>query len=169
MISKSDTTSVIHPDRRAFFIKHYALVGLVSLLLLPLGVWVLLEMRSLEWALGAWALAVVLVSICLIHTHLHVRNVLLYQSSEEVVFETGILEHHKRVVPLHMITDSSVYRSFLDKMLGVATLRINTSGGSAYEIIAEDFPIGQVERIHQEIHLRMRRLPGSMPSNPEKK
>ena len=152
----------IHPRAPPFFLKHYGWAAAIAVLLLPAGWFVLSETRVMEYALGMWALAALIFSIALIHTRLHQR-VYLALSEEEIVYESGILSRTKAVVPLHNVTDTSVYASWFDRLLGCATLSVNTAGGKDFEIVAKDFPCKDLDAIHGQLMKLVRRTPSSLP------
>ena len=158
----------IHPNPMAFFLKHYGYAVLVAILLLPAGFFVLTETRTIEYALGVWAIAVILLATALIHTHLHQRTYIAL-TEEELVYESGIFNHNHVTVPLNKITDTAIYQSWFDKLLGVATLRANTAGGAGYEVIALDFPMDSIKLIHIELNKLLRAMPDSLPDNLAKK
>jgi len=158
----------VHPNALAFFLKHYGYAVVAVVLLLPAGFFVLTETRVLEYALAVWALAVIILSTALIHTHLHQR-VYLALTGEELVYEAGIFNHNHVTVPLNKITDTAIYQSWFDKLLGVATLRANTAGGAGYEVIAEDFPMDSIKMIHIELNKLLRHMPDSLPDELAKK
>lgn len=171
---------LVRPSPKAFLLRRYAWAVALSLLLLLAGLYILfgssgpdilLPLGSLpvmQVVLGMWSAAVILISIALIHTRLHQRTYLALRS-EELVYEFGIINHHTTTVPLHMITDSQVTRLWFDRLIGVSTLRVNTSGGAGYEITAEDFPAADIARIHAELLKLINKLPTSLPDELSKK
>lgn len=159
---------LIHPHAPAFFLRHYGLAALVALLLLPGGFLVLEQTRVMEFALGVWAIAAIILSVALIHTRLYMRAFLTI-SGEELVHEWGILGHHRMVAPINKITDIGMDASWSDRLMGVCTLKVNTAGGSGYEIMAQDFPRAGVDRLHAELMRLIKRTPGSLPDELAKK
>ena len=171
-----DQETLIRPSQKAFLVRHYAWAVAGVPLLLVAGLYILLtaggpdillpigSIPVLQVVLGLWSIAVICAAIALIHTRLHQR-VYLALRSEEMVYEYGIFNHHTVTVPLHMITDSQITSEWLDRILGVSTLRINTSGGAGYEITAEDFPAAEIARMHSDLLKLINELPTSLPDN----
>ncbi len=154
----------IHPHALTFFIKRYAWPSVIALLLLPAGYLVLAQTQVMAFALAVWAVAAIILSVALIHTHLHQR-VYLSISGEEIIYETSIFSQNKVVVPLNKITDTAVTASWFDRILGSATLHINTAGGKEFEIVAEDFSKSGVDKVSAMLTSLMRQMPGSLPDN----
>ncbi len=165
--------TLIRPSQKAFLLRNYAWAVVAVPLLLIAGLYLLLTASGpdfllpigsipvMQVVLGLWALAVIFAAIALIHTRLHQR-VYLALRSEELVYESGILNHHTVTVPLHMITDSQVTRMWFDRLIGVSTLKVNTSGGAGYEITAVDFPYEEIARMHAELLKLINKLPNSL-------
>ncbi len=165
--------TLIRPSPKAFLLRNYAWAAAAVPLLLLAGLYILfgssgpdiiLPLGSLpvmQVVLGLWSLAVIIAGFALIHTHLHQR-VYLALRNEELVYESGILNHHIITVPLHMITDSQVTRMWFDRVIGVSTLKVNTSGGAGYEITAVDFPAEEIARMHSELLKLVNKLPNSL-------
>lgn len=166
--------TLVRPSPKAFILRHYAWAVALSLLLLLSGLYVLFgssgpdillplgSIPVMQVVLGLWSVAVILMGIALIHTHLHQR-VYLALRNEELVHEFGIFNRHHVTVPLNRITDSLIYASWFDRILGVATLKVNTAGGKEFEIIATDFPNQGVKLIHAELNKLLRKMPDSLP------
>lgn len=167
-VSMADELLRIRPHVQSFLLKHYGWPLLAALLLLPAGYVVLAETQVMEFALGLWAVAALTASVAGIHAHLY-RRVYVAITREEVVHEHGILNHHKSVVPLNKITDTSVFASWFDRLLGVATLHVNTAGGKDFEIVAQDFSRKDVDALNNELTRLMRAMPDSLPDNMAKK
>ncbi|VVB56866.1 Bacterial PH domain protein [uncultured archaeon] len=158
----------IRPQPLSFFIKHYVWAAAAALLLIPGGLLVLMQTQVLEFALAAWAVAVILLSAALIHTHLHQRAYLTL-AGEELIYEFGILDHHRVAAPINKITDVGLDASWFERLIGACTLKVNTAGGTGYEILAEDFPRREVDVLYAELMRLMRKTPGSLPDELAKK
>ena len=172
----SDPKIFIRPSPQVFFIRQYGMAALAALILVIGGLYLLLTASGpdfqflsgsipvMQVVIGLWAVAVILVSIGLIHTKMHQR-VYLALMEEELVYEFGIFNHHTITVPFHMITDSQISNSWTDRLLHVSTLQVNTSGGPGYEILAVDFPASEIIRLHTELLKLVNELPTSLPDN----
>lgn len=152
----------IRPSFHGFFIKHYYLSSLFSIVMVVVGVLAISDAVLGTVALGAIGLGVFLIIWGLLHAYANQRTTVLYISDEEVIYETGILEHSKRVAPVHMITDSHIHRSFIERIVGIAGMRINTSGTSGFEIDIDDFNYSDIEKIHGIIYNLIRTTPSSL-------
>ena len=168
---------LIRPSPKAFIIHRYLWSLVIALLLLLAGLYILFTSASpdfilpiggslpvIQIVLGLWSLAVIITGFAFIHTHLHQRAYLALRS-EELVYEYGIINHHKITVPLHMVTDSQITRLWFDRLVGSATLQVDTSGGSGYEITAYEFGAADVERLYNELMKLINELPNSLPDD----
>ena len=54
---------------------------------------------------------------------------------EEVQWFSGILSRKAVIVPLERITNAQANQSFLDRILGIVTLQIDSPGGNAKEMV----------------------------------
>ena len=152
----------IRPSVLGFYVKHYYTTTIIALIAVIGGIYALVLANSFEFALVGFAIGVFLIILGVVHAIMNKKTTVLFISKEEIVYEHGIIEHHKRVAPVHMITDSFVHRSLLDKILKTADLRINTSGTSTYEIDIEDYDHKDIEMIHKMIYNLIRKTPTSM-------
>jgi uncharacterized membrane protein YdbT with pleckstrin-like domain len=160
---------MIRPSEIGFFLRHYLWAGALSIILIPAGLIVLNETQALEWALGIWTVAAIIISTALIHTYLNRRTAYIALSGEELVYEFGILSHNRIVAPINKITDVALEASWFERIIGVCTLKANTAGGSGYEIIAQDFAKKDVDKIYSELLHLIRKTPGSLPDELAKK
>ncbi len=160
------TMEKIHPDALRFFAKHYWAAAVFAAMMFIAGFAVATDIYAAidhGIAISFWIAGTIVLVSCALHAYLHCRKAVLYFSGEEIIYEIGIISHNRQTVPLHMITDTKIFRSFADKILGSAMIEINTSGGSGYEIVAEDFSNRDVERVHAELMAMVRKAPESLP------
>ncbi len=151
---------LVRPTVRGHFARHHLFVAvffLIAFALLmgafagwaPVGVWA-------SEALFGFAFAYLLFSIGL--SYLHRRATSLSALQDRVEYDTGIIRHKKQKIPIRMITDSSVEKGFVDRLLGLCTIKVNTSGGIGYEVVLglvdekeasafHDFLYGRIEKI----------------------
>jgi uncharacterized membrane protein YdbT with pleckstrin-like domain len=71
---------------------------------------------------------------------------------DRVEMSRGVINSEVISVPLVKITDSKIKHSFIDRLLGVATVYINTSGKDDYEIILGGFAISDLENFHDQLY-----------------
>jgi uncharacterized membrane protein YdbT with pleckstrin-like domain len=164
---KSRIVMIIRPSFHGFFIKHYYLSTIFSAVLIVVGIVAISDPVLGIAALGAIGLGVFLILFGLLHAYANQKTAMLYISDEEVIFESGIISHSKRMVPLHMITDSHVHRGFIDRIIGISGMRINTSGTSGFEIDIDDFNYPDIEMMHNRIHKLIRKTPSSINKHEE--
>jgi len=69
------------------------------------------------------------------------------------------LSHIKKIAPISRITDSTLKRSFFERILGIADLQINTSGTGGVEIEADDFNYVELSEINDRINYLIHRTP----------
>lgn len=153
-------SSGIRPTVRGYFIHHYLLLGVLSVLITAIGIGAVLgalDFMDSNMGVAAIVFAVVLISVALAHSKLHRNATSVYFDEDKMVYETGILSHFKKKIPIHMITDSSLKRSFIEKTFGVATLNISTSGSSGYEIVCNGLDYAETERMHDILYERIKK------------
>lgn len=138
------------PTIKGYFIKHYLLLIPLSIIFILIGLYIILTPIILTSILGLILiiLALFLIAGALIHCKLHCDATSIYFDEDKLVYETGIIKHYKKKIPLHMITDSSLTRSFIEIIFGLATLNISTSGRSGYEIICDGLNYAETEKTH---------------------
>lgn len=156
-------TTVLHPSLPAFYLKHYGISTLVGLAFL--GVMGIIyvngpyEVMSLGYILGAVGALILLAGAA--HTAMHKGSVRLLYDAEQITYERGILHKSKTSVPLSRITDTAIGRTFLDTVMGIGTLKINTGGSATYEIEAQDFPYDDIDTLNRDLikHLHAKGAP----------
>ena len=149
---------LIRPSAFGFYAKNYWTATLLSLVLFAAGIYMLFEGQAEICAALAVAAAIIVVAGAA-HSIIHRKNTSLCLSEEEVVYEVGGFSQNKIRAPIQMITDSTIKRTFFEKMLGISDLYINTSGGPGTEIVANDFEHLQVEAMNDEIYRLIRKRP----------
>lgn len=159
----------IKPSARGHYLKHHAPLTAVAILLAFAGSFLLLSIGFLAAFAIAAIISAIIIAGGILHSSLNRAHTTLHVSNDEVVYERGILNHHKTKVPIAMITDSTIKRSFMDKLARVSTMLINTSGTTEREIIAEDFDFAEVEKMGDEIHRLIRELHRANPHSHEPK
>ena len=164
------TGKKVHPNRFRYFLHNYFLVALLSSALFLAGFLAAFSVipGGAMLALPCWIIAAIAAIATIGHTALHCNATVIYLTGEEIIYETGIISHQKVSVPLHMITDTKLDRELIDKLLGTATIRINTSGGKDYEIVA-NFEFDDLNELYNEIYRLIRKTPTSMPDAEAKK
>jgi membrane protein YdbS with pleckstrin-like domain len=143
----------IHPSAKGFYIRFYTfptLLAVICILAILFGAIAPYLLGIIGVPLMVIACAVPLVGV--IHTLLYVRATTLSIEEGTLIYETGILAHYKKTLSIHMVTDSMTYRSFIDKIIGIASLRISTAGSTGYEIIADGLDWWQAEEMGKRIY-----------------
>jgi len=151
--------NVIRPTIKGYFISHYIVIAILSLLLVLAGFSIILKVIGSDSSLGFLLIAIglVLTISALAHCKIHRDVTSVYFNEDKLVYETGIFNHHKKKIPVHMITDSSLNRSFIGKMFNIATLNISTSGRSGYEISCDGLDYLETERMHDLLYENIKR------------
>jgi uncharacterized membrane protein YdbT with pleckstrin-like domain len=152
----------IRPSFHGFFLKHYYLTTIIAIVSFGVGAMMMQDPMMGTVSLGAIGFGAALIVWGLVHAYANQRTTLLYINNEEVIYETGIMEHSKRVAPIHMITDSHVHRSFMERIMGIAGMRINTSGTAEFEIDIDDFNYKDINALHDRIYRLIRKAPPSL-------
>lgn len=74
---------------------------------------------------------------------------------QDVIFKRGFLFEKITVVPFNRIQHVSVERSFLDKMLNIATLKVYTAGGSGSDVSISGIIPATATSLKEEISSRI--------------
>lgn len=160
----------IRPHLLGYFIRHYTVSSIGALLLILASFaapFVIKDLPLLAVALFFVGIGILAISVA--HTILFRQTTSLTLKEEEICYEEGILSHELITAPVHMVTDSTITRSFFDKIIGAATLGINTSGSPAKEIMAENFNYNDVKKMHDEMYKLINELPNSLREPPAPK
>jgi uncharacterized membrane protein YdbT with pleckstrin-like domain len=146
----------MHPSFAAYYVRTYGFSLVFAAALFASGIFIPQLKFDLPFEVVFFALGAFIVFFSALYSALHVRTTSVSLEGELIVHRTGIIASYKRSIPAGMVTDISVNASAADKLMGVSNLRINTSGSAEYEIIAEGFPAGQVEKMHDGIYGKMK-------------
>ncbi|MFH1306847.1 MAG: hypothetical protein ABIH83_04315 [Candidatus Micrarchaeota archaeon] len=157
---------MINPSVKGYFIKQYSLAALFAIVLFIAGIVAMLEIWGILIAIGLFGVGIAIIIIGIAHSILNSSHTKLYTTEDGVAYEKGVLSHHKIKAHISMITDSTIQRSFTDKIIGVAALQINTSGTAEREIVAEDFMYADVDKMNDEIHNMIRKNASKMQRIP---
>lgn len=84
---------------------------------------------------------------------------------DELIIDSGVLSRRRRVIPLARIQNVDLEQSALERLLGMAQLRLETaSGGRETEASLEVLPVAEARELREELLLR--RTPGHRPRPP---
>lgn len=150
----------IRPDRRGFFITNYswvsilALFGVASFLASLTGS---LPIGALVW-LGIFAATAIIAALGWYYTKIYCSVTSISMAEDKLVYETGIFSHRRKNIPIHMVTDTSLNRSFFQKLIGVCTLNVSTSGSSGYELAIPNLPHGPACEFHDALYGAIQRF-----------
>lgn len=74
---------------------------------------------------------------------------------QDIIFKRGFLFERTTIVPFNRIQHVSVERSFLDKMLKIATVKVFTAGGSGSDVSIPGILPGTATSLKEEISSRI--------------
>ncbi|MGH7458404.1 MAG: PH domain-containing protein [Longimicrobiaceae bacterium] len=80
-------------------------------------------------------------------------------AGNELVIDSGMLERKRRVIPLHRVQNIDTRRSFLQRLLKVAEVRVETASSEGAEASLVVLGVGEAESLRAEM-LRRRRAAG---------
>jgi len=136
------------------------LIALLFQLLLPLSDDVTSEeVSALVWPIAGGVIFVLLVIVGPILV-IWVKNLSYIIGEEKITIHKGILTKVQKNIPYRAITDFVVNRSIFDRILGIASIRIQTAGQSQTPTGYEGNIVGIVDwkRLHQTLRDRLKRL-----------
>jgi len=136
------------------------LIALLFQLLLPLSDDVTSEeVSALVWPIAGGVIFVLLVIVGPILV-IWVKNLSYIIGEEKITIHKGILTKVQKNIPYRAITDFVVNRSIFDRILGIASIRIQTAGQSQTPTGYEGNIAGIVDwkGLHQTLRDRLKRL-----------
>ncbi len=74
---------------------------------------------------------------------------------QDIIFQRGFLFERTTAVPFNRIQHVSIERSFLDKMLNIATVKVFTAGGSGSDISVPGILPSKATAVKEEISARI--------------
>ncbi|MCX6768600.1 MAG: PH domain-containing protein [Candidatus Micrarchaeota archaeon] len=137
----------IRPKLTGYFLTHYFFVIPLAIVLIALAL-----MNVGEMGLFFIFLAVLVLLFSIVHSKAHEMVTSVALEDNKLVHESGIFQHKKNSLPISMVTDSMVTRNPLERVLGVCTLQVNTSGTAAYEVVCDALDFGEAEKINGLLH-----------------
>lgn len=148
----------IKPTAFGYMLGHYLMVIPLSAVFVLVGAYLFSIKFMGQVGLGVIAAGIIITLIPLIHSVLYSRTSSIGFDDEKIVFETGILSRRTKKAPVHMVTDSSLNRTLLQRITGTATLNISTSGSSGYEIICEGLRNKEAKELHEQIYEKINKM-----------
>lgn len=137
----------IRPRFVGYFMTHYFFVIPLAIVLLALAFINIDGMAPFFLFVAALVLL-----ISLVHSKVHEMVTCIYIEDNKFVHESGILKNKKNNLPISMVTDSLITRNIMERVLGVCTLNVNTSGTGAYEVICDALDFGEADKINNLLH-----------------
>lgn len=100
--------------------------------------------RGLGWAL---AIVPVVAVVVLFFVWLGWRRFTYEITEHELVIERGVLNRSRRSIPLERIQDVSIERKPLERLFGLAEVRVETGGGEKDEAVLDSVSVAEAERL----------------------
>lgn len=149
----------LRPLKRQYFITHYWPVPVMFfawLLLLAGSLFGMAQMDAgLAFLLSAALLALLAISVA--HTWLFCDTTSISLEANGVNYTQGIINHDKKKIPLSMVIDASLKRGIFDRVLGTATLFINTAGGEGYDLSLQNLPFNRAANMYERLYSRIKK------------
>lgn len=76
---------------------------------------------------------------------------------DRLIVRSGVVSRQEREIPLHRVQNVDVRRSVLQRVLGLATVTVETAGGGATEATLNAVGRGEADRLREELGRRGRR------------
>lgn len=100
--------------------------------------------RGLLWALLA---VPVVAAVVLFFVWLGWRRFTYEITEHELVIERGVLHRSRRSIPLERIQDVSIERKPLERLFGLAEVRVETGGGEQDEAVLDSVSVAEAQRL----------------------
>jgi putative membrane protein len=136
----SDAPRRLHPGSMVIGLVKSApstIVGLPALLSLGTEL-------GLARAMGLTALAIAAIMLL---TWLGWRSFTYAVAGDELVIERGLLQRSRRSIPLHRVQDVSIEQKPLQRLFGLALVRVETGGGEADEAALDSVGMAEARRL----------------------
>lgn len=157
----------LRPSIHGFYAKNYLFATLLSIIMFFAGVYMIIFSPEIMISIGLLLLSVFLIVVGVVHSVVNSKTSMIYiENDEQLVYETGILSHHKKVAAVSRITDTAIKRSFFERIIGVADLQINTAGTADVEIMANDFNYTEINELHDRLNRLIHRVPVNRATEP---
>lgn len=98
-----------------------------------------------------WKVAVVIGALGIGIAHLKRITTRYSLDAIELVEASGILSRRITRVPLNRITNYQVERSFLERILGIGSLLVDTPGGVGYEIKMRELDSSSISQLESQL------------------
>lgn len=150
----------IRPTVKGYFVKHYIILLPLSVAAAATGVLILVSVPDVDPIAGIFLITAGALALgaTILHSWLHRGATSLFFDEDKIVYETGILDHRKKKIPMNMVADSSATRTFIEKFSGTGTLNISTSGSSGYEIVCNGLNYFELEAMHNALYARLQKF-----------
>lgn len=105
-----------------------------------------------------WQLSVAILAVLLTFAFLKRWTTLYTIDESEIQSRSGIFSRDLRVVPMFRVTNATAHQSFLERLLGLMNVKIDTAGAEADEIVftrilkAQAGEVARIIREHTERH-----------------
>lgn len=142
----------IRPSIRGFYAKNYLFATVLSIILVFAGAYMILLTREIMVSALLILAGIGIVAIGIAHSIVNSKTTYLELDDKQIVYDSGIFSHHRITAPISMVTDSTIKRTFFERIVGIADLHVNTSGTATVEILANDFDHEEVFEIHEKLN-----------------
>ena len=147
----------LHPISRKYLIKLQAGTA-ISFIFFAVGIFVanfFLPAELHNYLMAAGILILLLFGWSFFNNVMYVRRSGYALREKDIIFKRGFLFELITVVPFNRIQHVSVERSFLDKMLNIATVKVFTAGGSGSDVSISGILPETATSIKEEISARI--------------
>lgn len=147
----------LHPISKKYLVKLQ--VGTtISFLFFAVGIFLgysFLPAEFHNYLLWATIVIVLLFGWSFFNNVMYVRRSGYTLREQDIIFKRGFLFERTTVVPFNRIQHVSVERSFLDKMLNIATIKVFTAGGSGSDLSVPGINPEIASSVKEEISARI--------------
>ena len=108
-------------------------------------------------------LAVVVVAVCVVADiidFIKYSSTSIETTDRGVVFSRGTVNKSKTTYPYSKITSTRMDISLLNRIFGLKTLMIDTAGEAGIDLVIEDLPANDCDRLYKEINERIESAKG---------
>ena len=147
----------LHPISQKYLIKLQAGTT-ISFIFFAVGLFVanfFLPAELQSYLLAAAILLLLIFGWTFFNNIMYVRKSGYALREKDIIFKRGFIFERTTVVPFNRIQHVSVERSFLDKMLNIATVKVFTAGGSGSDVSIPGILPETATSIKEEISVRI--------------
>lgn len=71
--------------------------------------------------------------------------------AKDIIFRSGYISTQTMIIPFNRVQHSAIHQSFLDKLFGIASLKVYTAGGSGSDLRIPGLTLDLAEKLNEAL------------------